>query len=85
MLTVPSSKVRDKALDYTLAFVPAVIGVFLEPGLLASSLIITLAFVLMILYGSYSVGRTKKNLPEKCSEVMEEYVEFYRRKVKEKE
>ncbi|ASJ09497.1 hypothetical protein A3L11_09740 [Thermococcus siculi] len=85
MLTVPSSKARDKALDYGLAFIPGLVGVFMKPGLLALLSIPALTFVLMILQGTYKVKRTRKNLPEECGEVMEEYAEFYRRKVKERD
>ncbi|NJF24473.1 hypothetical protein [Thermococcus sp. Bubb.Bath] len=76
MLAVPSSGIWDKALGYGFAFLPGIVGVFMKPGLLASSLIIVLAFALMVIVGSYRVGRTKRSLPEECREVMDEYAKF---------
>jgi hypothetical protein len=85
MLTAPSSGVWDKALGYGFVFLPGIVGVFMEPGPLALLSISTLAFALMMLLSSYRVGRTKGSLPKECAEVMNEYAEFYRRKVKEKD
>ncbi|ASJ01873.1 hypothetical protein A3L09_00660 [Thermococcus profundus] len=85
MLTASSSGVWNKVLGYGFAFLPGIVGVFMEPGLLALLLIPALAFVLIMLQGSYNVRRTRKNLPKECGEVMDEYAEFYRRKVKEKD
>lgn len=85
MLRVPSSGILDKALGYGFAFLPGIVGVFMEPGLLALLSIPALAFVLMVILGSYRVGRTKRELPKECGEVMDEYAAFYRRKAKDRD
>ncbi|NJE04830.1 hypothetical protein E3E36_01420 [Thermococcus sp. M36] len=85
VLRAPSAGTKDKVLGYGFIFLPAIVGASLGPGALTAAALFSLAFVSMVIWGSYTVRRSKQNTGEKCRGVMEEYAKLFKRKAKEKD
>ena len=85
LMEIPHSDTLQKVLGYGSTFLMTAVGFALRPDLLTVAIMYALAFVLTMGTAAYMVRSTRRYLREDCREVMEEYVEFFRRKVKERD
>jgi len=84
MADFPGSGRGNKVFGYGTLFLLIAIGFVLPIRVFTVLTLYSLAFVFMFINAVYMVKRTKVILREDCQEVMEEYVEFYRKKTKER-
>ncbi|GEM_PF-1881005 len=70
----------EKTMNYLLLFSPAVLVALVKPGPMAMFLAVAIAYSIYVIFAFNLVRKSRKNRPNFCEEVFNEYSQFIREK-----